>query len=175
MALVAPKLKVSSPTGPLRPGRGFYQLEEDSLYVALADYPEPARFFSSIESDIVRFDVDLKGRLMTIEVNLPRRRWPVEESIVYPMQATEADIRWTDFRQSMVPPSIVTDAKRQNLMLRFSDNPPKASHYLADRVLCQIDANQTLIALWITDIIDDIGGNEIRDFRQLNRLVKPAC
>lgn len=173
MTLIAPKLQVSPPTGPLRPGRGFYQLEEDALYVALADYPQAARYFSSIESDIARFDLDLKGRLMTIEVNLPRRRWPVDESIAYPMQATEADIRWTDFRQSMVAPSIVTDAKRQNLMMRFSNQPPTASHYLADRIFCQIDSDQTLIALWITDIIDDIGGNEIRDFRRLNRLITP--
>lgn len=156
------------------PGRGFYQLEEDSLYVAMADYPEPARFFSWLESDIVRFDLDMKGRLMTIEVNLPRHQWPVYRQIAYPMRATEADIRWTDFRQQLASPQILTDKKGQNLMIRFSDHSPSASHYLADHVLCQIDSDQTLIALWITDLIDDIAGQELRHFRRLSRLVKPA-
>ena len=165
MKLTAPKLELSPPTGSLLPGRGFYQLEEDSLYIALAKYPEPARYFSSIESDIVRFDIDLKGRLMTIEVDLPRRRWPVDETITYPTQATTADIRFSDFRESLATPALATDPDRQNLMMRFSNNTPTASYYLADRLLCQIDADQTLVTLWVTDIIDDLAGQEIRDFR----------
>ena len=173
MTIVAPILELSPPTGPVVPGRGFYQLEEDALYIALAGYPEPARFFSYLESDIVRFDLDTKGRLMTIEVNLPRRRWPVDETITYPMRATEADIRWTDFRQSMVSPRLFTDPKRQHLMMRFTDHEPSASYYLAEHVLCQIDSDQTLIAVWVTDITDDVAGQEIRDFRRLSRLVKP--
>ena len=165
MKLTAPKLELSSPTGPPVPGRGFYQLEEDSLYIALAGYPEPARYFSSIESDIVRFDIDLKGRLMTIEVDLPRRRWPVDKTTTYPTQATTVDIRFSDFRAVLATPAIATNPDRQNLMIRFSNNPPTASYFLADKLLCQIDADQTLVTLWVTDIIDDLAGQEIRDFR----------
>jgi len=167
--LVAPTLKVSPPTGPVKPGRGFYQLEEDALYVAVAGYPDPAKFFSYLESDTVRFDLDTKARLMTLEVTLPRRQWPVDRVMTYPMRATPADIRWIDFRQMMTEPKLFTDQKRLNLMIRFSENKPAASHYLADKLFCQIDADQQLIAIWVTDIIDDLAGQELSAFRKLHR------
>lgn len=147
-------------------GRGFYQLEDDALYVALADYSESAHFFSYLESDTVRFDLDTKGRLMTLEVTLPRRHWPVAEALTYPLRATEADLRWVDFRKPMIRPELLTDPKRLNLTIRFSNHQPAASYYLADKIMCQIDAEQNLIALWVTDIIDDLAGRELLEFKQ---------
>jgi hypothetical protein len=154
------------------PGRGFYQLEEEALYVPVAGYPDRARFFSYLESESVRFDLDLKGRLMMIEVNLPRRRWNVKEDISYPLRAQAADIRWLDFRQPLQTPKVYADPARLNLMLRFTNHEPAGSHFLAERILCQIDKESRLSAIWITDITDDLGGREIKRFRQATRSLK---
>lgn len=101
-----------------------------------------------------------------IEINLPRRQWDATDEITYPLRAKPADIRWTDFRAQIKSPDIFTDQTRQNILLRFTDNSPAASHILTPNIFCQICADNRLIALWVTDIVDDIGGHEIRAFHE---------
>ncbi len=172
--LKAPRLIIEPSTEATLPGRGFYQLEEDALYAPIDGYPEPAKFFSYLEADNVRFDLDLKGHLTMIEITLPRRRWTVSESISYPLNAKTADVRWTDFRKQLESPQLLTDKKQQNLMLKFSDRKPVGSYYLAEKIICQVDSKSDLIAIWITDIIDDVGGHEISAFRKAIRKSEQA-
>ena len=47
------KLKISAPIEPIPPGRGFYQLEEDSLLVQVGVFDRRRRFFSYLQSEHV--------------------------------------------------------------------------------------------------------------------------
>ena len=51
-------LKINSPTGPLRAGRGFYQLEDEALFVQIGLFTEKRHFFNYLENDRLLFDIN---------------------------------------------------------------------------------------------------------------------
>jgi hypothetical protein len=164
--LEAIALKIEIPTGQLRPGRGFYQLEEDSLYVPVGPDHKHRRFFSYLESETVRFDIDKSGRLMLLEVSYPRRHWTVEDSLTAPTIAEPADIRWLDFRATISIPELVTNKRRTRLLLRFSPHSSWRWYALAEAVFVQVDHEHRLTSLMVTDIEDDLAGRRIAAFRK---------
>ena len=164
-------LKLETPTSGCVPGRGFYQVEEDALYVPVGEPAIDRHFFSYLESKQVRFDIDLQGRLMLIEVDFARRKWKVDEQLVVPARTEEADIRWLDFRTRMPNPEILTNEQRTILTLRFSSGNPCTWYSLAESVLAQIDQDNHLAALMITDIKDDLAGHQVAAFRK-NALIE---
>ncbi|MEW5993828.1 MAG: hypothetical protein AB1744_05465 [Candidatus Zixiibacteriota bacterium] len=160
------KVRISTPTEPILPGRGFYQLEEESLYVQVGPFSKERRFYSYIESETVRFDFDRKGRLIFIEVAIPRRHWPADADIAPPAVVEPADIRWLGFREQVGDPAITTSRDRSVVQLSFGDSTTLRNYYLAESVVAQITDNNCLAAVWITDIIDDLAGQEIASFRK---------
>ncbi|MBD3404128.1 hypothetical protein GF420_14650 [candidate division GN15 bacterium] len=164
------KISVEPPVDSLAIGRGFYQLEEDRLYVQIAPYDEHHRFFSWLETDTVRFDLDKDGRLLFVEVFEARRRWTVIENFAVPAYAQPADIRWLDFREKLPEPQLLTDPDRARLVIAFSDDPVVSSYQPAWGIM--VDCNDTgrVVAVHVADIIDDLAGREIAAFRkQTNR------
>jgi len=155
------------PVGQLEPGRGFYQLEEDSLYVQIGNYRKNQHFFSYLESEHVRLDFDRDGRLLFIEVTLPSRRWTVIPDWQAPERTERADIRWLDFRDTIPEPELLTDEKRHRLLLRFQSQSPEHVFLLANSVLLGVSARETVTAIWLTDIVGDLAGREIAAFRRL--------
>lgn len=166
MAVETPRLRISSPAEPIVPGRGFYQLEEDVLYVQIGLFADTRRFFSYLESDYIRLDCDRAGRLIFIEVRVPRRNWPIDENLGSPEVAEMADVRWLDFRSPMDAPVLSTPPDRNGLLIRFSPQTATRNYYLADTVVVQVDDANGLVALWIGDIRDDLAGREIGAYRK---------
>ena len=169
MALEQISLKIDTPTGDTVPGRGFYQLEEDSLYVQVGEYRDNRGFFNFLESNTVRFDIDKSGRLLLIEVTLPRRRWEVDSELTAPTIAESADIRWLDFRARLPEPKLVTNPKQTALLIQFAPDGSWRWFQLAEAVLIQADRNHCLTAVMITDIEDDLAGRQIAAFRHQTR------
>ncbi|MDZ4722806.1 MAG: hypothetical protein SGI97_02710 [candidate division Zixibacteria bacterium] len=166
MPLETVRLNIDTPAGQLMPSRGFYQLEEDSLYVQIGPFDVQHRFFSFLEAETVRFDLDKKGELIFIEVSLPRRRWTVDSNLILPAESLPADIRWLDFRQSIIEPKLITNDKHSILCISLSDTPAKTSFNLAQSVIVQTDGENHLHSVWVTDIVDDLAGKEIAAFRK---------
>ena len=166
------KLRISPPTGSILPGRGFYQLEEDSLYVQIAPFSNSYRFFSYLESEHVRFDLDREGRLLFVEVSRPRRNWRVVENMSCPSHSYEADIRWLSFRSQMTDPELITDRSRTTLVVRFAPAAKTKTYRVAESVLLEVSDDSTLAAVWITDIVDDLAGQHIAAYR---RKFRPQC
>jgi hypothetical protein len=160
------KLRISTLTEPILAGQGFYQLEEDALYVQIGPFTKERRFFSYLESEHVRFDLDRQGRLIFIEVNVPRRLWRTESSIKPPTVVEPADIRWLDFRDRIKDPLLVCNPKRSHLFLRFAKIEKPRNYYLAETVIAEVNDNDELAGIWITDIIDDLAGQQIGAFRK---------
>lgn len=169
MILPEIKLRISTPVEPLVTGRGFYQLEDDTLYVQVAPFTDSRRFFSYLESEHIRFDIDNQGRLIFIEVNVPRRQWPVEDNLFIPETAEQADIRWLDFRNQIKDPSLISNQRRTQLLLRFNDFTSSRNFTLAESIIIQVDEQNNLMAVWISDIVDDLAGQEIATFREKTR------
>lgn len=161
-----PRLQISTPSEPIEPGRGFYQLEEDTLYVQVGPFESGKRFYSYIESSNFSLEFDRDGRLIFIELNLPRRLWPVDQSLAWPSEVEPADIRWLDFRAHIDMPQILTNADRSMIQIRLSDAKPTTAYYLASTVLLQIDSKNLPVGLMVRDINDDLAGAEIAAFRK---------
>ncbi len=166
MTARVPKLQISTPIEPTRPGRGFYQLEEEALYVQVGPFARDRRFFSYLESEHVRFDIDRKGRLIFIEIDLPRRRWHVDTAVAKPRVVQPADIRWLDFRKRVGNPKVLTNKSRTELMLIFSDSPFTHNFHLADSVIAMVTGENQLAAIWVGDITDDLAGLGLAAFRR---------
>lgn len=158
-------LKIDAPTGGTIPGRGFYQLEEDALYVQVGASSKHQKFFNYLESDWARFDIDKDGRLIFIEVSMPRRHWELSEQIDPPIITEPADIRWLDFRTRIAEPRLLTNKKQTHLLIDFMSPHSWRWFTLAERVFVQTDREHRLSAVMVTDIEDDLAGAQIAAFR----------
>jgi hypothetical protein len=162
----APRVRVSAPTADIPFGRGFYQLEEEILYLPI-EYPgEKSRFFSYLESSDLSLQMDREGRLIFIELSLPRRRWielpeiPIIEG-VYP-----ADIRFLDFRERISNPAVFCDKYRQTISIAFSTFPVVGRYFLAKNLIAMIAEDDTIVNIQAGDIVDDIAGRELAAWRK---------
>lgn len=156
----------SSPVVTTRPGRGFYQLEEDALYVQIGPFGGKHRFFSYLESESCRLEIDKEGQLVFVELALPRRRWQVDHDLEIPREPRWADIRWLDFRTAVPEPRILTNPRRDTVCLRFADPGSERYYRLAESVVVTVDTANRLASLWVTEIVDDLAGHEIALFRR---------
>ena len=103
------RLRIATPIEPVMPGLGFYQLEEDALYVQVGLFSSRRRFYSFLESRNVLFDFDRLGRLIFMEVRVPRRRWQIDATLQAPAVAQPADIRWLNFRDTIIEPRLTAN------------------------------------------------------------------
>ena len=165
MSVPAPLLKIETPTGLTIPGRGFYQVEEDSLCVQIGEFSPDRKYFNYLESDSVRFDIDREGRLMLVEVTLPRRQWAVRKDLTVPGIGEPADIRWLDFRTRMTEPNLYTNPDRTILLIEFSPGASWRWVRAAKTVYVQTDENHFLTAMLIMEITDDLAGQALEHFR----------
>jgi hypothetical protein len=163
------KLRISTPTEPIVPGRGFYQLEEESLYVQIGPFDQRRKYFSALESPTTRLEFDRNGRLIFIELLVPRRQWTVDDSITPPKIVEPADIRWLDFRQAIADPVIATVPDRSQVRFVFRPDGSPRNFYLAESVIAQVTSDDALSSLWVVDIVDDLAGEEISAFRKAMR------
>ncbi|UCG62410.1 MAG: hypothetical protein JSV52_03745 [Candidatus Zixiibacteriota bacterium] len=162
-------LTISTPTEPILPGRGFYQLEEEALFIQVGPFVSSRRFYSYLEGTGILLHFDRHGRLIFVEIEMARRHWRLNPHLKAPTVVEPADIRWLNFRNSIKPPRIETNARRTVVKLSFEDTVEARSYYAADSVIVQSDPSDRLCALWVTDITDDIAGQEIGFFRKKSR------
>ncbi|MBI5266259.1 MAG: hypothetical protein HY851_03400 [candidate division Zixibacteria bacterium] len=160
------KVVINAPIRPNQPGRGFYQLEEDALFVPIGIYAADRRFFSFIESEHVRLDCDKAGELLFIEITLARKQWQIDGALVPPKHAATADLRWLDFRAQMPNPAVLTDKKHSLVCIKFSDAKPATAYQMAEAVIAEVTKELRVCRIWITEIIDDVAGKEISAFRR---------
>jgi hypothetical protein len=160
------RLRIAPENSPEPPGQGFYQLEEDSLYVQIGEFDNRHRFFSFIDGDTLRMDFDREGRLLFVELAVPRRTWPVDPGLAAPLPYQSRDIRWLDFRGTIAQPAVTASPDRTLIRLRFSDSAPVRTIALASSVFLQVAEDQSAVALWVTRIDDDFAGREIAAFRR---------
>lgn len=166
MSADAIRLRIAPPTDLFPLGKGFYQLEEDALYVQFQPAEVHAQVFSYLESDNFRLDLDQAGRLLFIELTSPRHTWTIDTTLTLPSSLGFADIRCLEFRQRISAPRLSTDPSRSIVALSFSSAPIDRSFRIADSVILQTSPGDTLSRLIITDIVDDLAGRHIAAFRQ---------
>lgn len=152
MSPAPPRIVIQTPAPELRFSRGFYQVEEDSLYVPFY----PARtFFSYLDSDQVSLQTDNKGQLVFLQLLLPRASWNVTPKPACPEATVTADIRLLDFREQLPKVTVETTADKSTVRLAFAAASTTAAYRLTDSVMCEVTPDARLAAFWITEIEDD--------------------
>ncbi len=158
-------------------GRGFYQQDENSLLLLIRYPEEQPRFFNHLESDNLRLETDLKGRLLTLEFSLPREQWAVLEigsSFVSNSKRElppEADLRFLDFRIPLPSFACETSQDKSTLSLKFDhdQNPSGSEDPRTIQIATQLYAtvsNDILRQLTITQIENDRGGKAVDRWRE---------
>lgn len=169
MPITAPEIQIRTPAGEkgrIPSGRGFYQLEEESLYLPVEYRDNQKRFYSWLDSETVSLHLDRAGRLLFIEVDIPRRRWNIKEDFVPPEIAQPAEIRFLDFRKTLAKPKVFCDSNRENLLILFDNKPADQNIYLADNLIAQVSSSGFLTAIWASNFCDDRAGLEIASWRR---------
>lgn len=146
--------------------RGFYQVEEDVLYIPL--FPG-GKFYSFLDSDDVVFDIDQTGRLLFIQVRVPRHKWHIRKALRLPAAYTTADIRFLNFRDTLPPVVIETNPHESLLRLTFSDEKANAAYAIADNLLVETTASETLKTIWILAIENDRAARTMAAWRKQAR------
>lgn len=174
MAIEKIKVRISTPTEHLLPGRGFYQVDDDTLFVQIGPFKRSRQFFSYLESSDFRIDIDRDGRPIFIEISLPRRRWQHLPGFKAPPALETADIRFTDFRQTIKQPALLASVDYTGLLIRFDRSSRSRCYRLADSVIVEVSDNGELMAFWVTDIVNDFAGQQLAVFRKTQPTAQPV-
>jgi len=160
------KVSIATPIQPIPYGCGFYQTEEEALYVQLGGIFGSQRFFSFIDSSISRFDLDRQGRLLFFELACPKRRWQIVKEIMIPEVVEAADIRWLNFRKKIKEPELFAVKNYSKLLIKLSDEDPVNNYYLSHSIILQVSKSSLATRILINEIIDDTAGKKIAEFRR---------
>ena len=171
MALDKIRVQIFNPSASLRCGHGFYQVEEDSLFVQLGQFSQSNRFFSYLESKDILLHINKYGQLIFVELNMPKRQWKTDPGFSLPITFTETDLLFVDFRKKIKAPSITSNKNKTLIKLHFEtdnkiDNSSDSSYLLSENVIAQVSKEQTLSSIFITGITDDFAGRELKKFRK---------
>jgi len=160
---LGPKLLIKTPAEEILFSRGFYQVEEDSLYVPI--HPS-GRFFSYLDSPQVSLQTDNSGRLIFIQIHLPRAQWKVCDHLELPAAPVSADIRLLEFRGN-IPPSIIERSPDGKVVrIGFGDPPKALSYQIAESLVFDVTPDARLAAIWVGQIQDDRAAEKMAVWRK---------
>lgn len=143
--------------------RGFYQVEEESLYVPL--YPG-GKFFSYLDSPQMTLDIDNCGRLLFIKLLVSRQDWKTVKKFTPPQATASASIRFIDFRQRFSMVGIECCPNKSSIHLFFDNQTELSSYHLSDDIIVDITANNCLAGFWIKTVVDDRAAREMSRWRK---------
>ncbi|MDD4052276.1 MAG: hypothetical protein PHR28_10330 [candidate division Zixibacteria bacterium] len=150
--MAPPRIVIQTPAAESRFSRGFYQVEEDALYVPLY----PARtFFSYLDSDLLSLQTDNQGQLVFLQLLLPRPNWIANPSIAWPDVSLTADVRLLDFRNQLPEIGVETSPDRSLVRIAFASETEAVAYRLTETLICEVTPNARLTAIWIREIEDD--------------------
>lgn len=159
------RVALKTPKEPSRICRGFYQVEEDLLYVPL--HP-PGTFYSYLDSEQLKFDIDNSGRLLFITVQTPRHAWNIVNQAEPPLVSEAADIRFLDFRDRLPPAILETPADHAWLHLTFDKDNHATPCRIAKDLIFEITEASTLASIWILAMEDDRAARGMAAWRKSN-------
>ncbi len=160
------KLRISAPTKLNRLSRGFYQIEEEKLYVQIGQFAKTGQYFSYLESKNCRLEIDRHGYLIFIVITTPRRNWNIMNNLDIPSPASERDVKFIPFRKTIKPPQIQTTPDQKDLKICFFESTETICLKLNDYIMIEVNSSDELAAIWIINILDDLAGKKLASFRK---------
>jgi len=148
----SPRISIETPAAVSRFSRGFYQVEEDALYVP---FHPAGTFFSYLDSDQLSLQTDNQGQLVFLQLMLPRAGWIVDPTIAWPDVTMTADIRLLDFREQLPDVRVKVSPDKSLVRIAFASEADTVAYHLTETLICDVTPDARLAAMWIGDIEDD--------------------
>lgn len=142
-------------------GGGFYQIEEGTLLIISSPIKSGNQFFSYLECENLRIDTSQNGNILFIELQLPKKKWFVDENLKFPSPPQKADIRILDFRQSISSPKLLTNQDHTILKIEWFKEPNVSNYLIANDIILEVNSHSQLNSIWINNITDDKAGQSI--------------
>ncbi len=172
MTAVPPRIVIQTPATEPRFSRGFYQVEEDALYVPL----HPARpFFSYLDSERLSLQTDNRGQLVFLQLMLPRVGWIVHPTLAWPATPLTADIRLLDFREQLPEVQVETSPDRSLVRIFFDTGAQTTAYRLTETLTGEITPDARLTAIWIWGIEDDRAAAKMAAWRKKMKEEPPGA
>lgn len=145
------------------PCRAFYDEIGDTMSVGIK---QKGKFSSYVEGENFSFDLTKDGKLLNIDVWLPRGKWTVEKTIHPPEHFDKENVKILDSRLKTEPIAYITDAKKTLLYIRFAAERIARFVSPVNSLIFELNAKSQLVGLWITQIEEDINFQKESEWRR---------
>ncbi len=143
--------------------RGFYQVEEETLYVPIL----PAgRFYSYLDSAELSIDADKSGLPLFFQLHVPRKNWQVRDPLPVPGDPTFAAVHFISFRDTLPASSVMCDRDGSTVRITFFDDGRLTPIAVSDNLIFEITADNYLASIWISGIEDDRAARQMASWRK---------
>jgi len=143
--------------------RGFYDTLEESLNIVIK---ARGKFYSYIQGQHYSVDLDRRGRLLGIEIFLPRKEWIVKSDLMISNDCPPRQISILEHRLEVEPLGIFTTHNRNICRLAFTEEKISYKYRVAQNVIFEVNVLDELSAIWMLNLEDDFGFKKEMDFRK---------
>lgn len=135
-------------------GKAFYDNFEKVLNFAIKSR---GKFYSYIQSDQFSIDLDRRGNILNIEVNIGKEFWEIDPSLRPPENCPYQKLRFLDHRLDILGETFYTDESASFLYISFTNDKHFKTCEIARNLLAEVNLVNEIAGLWILDIEDDYG------------------
>ena len=180
-----PRVQIQTPAAKSYYSRGFYQIEEDILYVPIVP---GERFFSYLDSaeillpdkksamfsaenepppiGRISLDIDRSGHLLFLCILTPQKHWRRTRTLLPPSPLESADVRFIDFRQTVSTAEIETNDDGSLLRVSLSGEQKNTPYQIAENLIFEISSDSRLAAIWILQVTSDRAARGMAEWRR---------
>jgi uncharacterized protein YuzE len=135
------------------PTKAFYDTIGDTVSVGIK---QKGQFKSSLDATDFSFELSGDGRVLDIEIWKARKEWQLEPALHPPESVEAGNIIIRDSNQGIDDCVFLTNAARDLLFIRFSEERISRSVSPGNTVIFELNQADELVGLWIVGIEDDI-------------------
>jgi len=144
-------------------GKAFYDNFEKVLNFAIKSR---GKFYSYVQSDQFSIDLDRRGNVLNIEVNIGKDYWEVDSNIKPPENVPYKKLRFLDHRLDIVGEAYYTDENHSCLYISFTDDNHFKTYEIARNLIVEVNLVNEISGIWLLDIEEDFGFKNEMEYRK---------
>jgi hypothetical protein len=143
--------------------RAFYDRIGDTMSVGIK---QKGKFHSSIEGEDFSLDLTKDGKLLNIDIWIPRNDWTIDKNIHPPEEFSKESIIFPESKVRAEAIGYMTNAARNLLYVRFSSERIARFVSPGSSLIFELNAKNQLVGFWITQIEEDINFQKESEWRR---------
>jgi len=152
-----------SETEKIPSARGFYDNMENSLNMVIK---ARGKFYSYVQGKDYSLDLDRRGKILGIEIYVPREEWIVDRELVPPAKCEMRQIQVLEHRVEVEPKGFYTNEAKNLACIRFTSEKISYFYKVAQNLLFEVNVLEELSAVWILNLEEDYGFKKEMKYRK---------